>query len=89
MEPPLTAMLPLFPKILIIVPGDDVVTTETVPIDICQEDTTFSVSAEVDATFPSGTICEDTAVYEFDVENIFGVEVETECVLADDSNTDC
>ena len=37
----------------------------------------FSVSVKVDATSPSGKICEDTAVYEFDVENICDVEFET------------
>ena len=72
-----------------LVPGDDAVTTEIVSIDICQEETIFSVSDEVDTTSASGTICEDKAVHEFDVENIFDVEVETEYVLADDSNNDC
>ena len=28
-------------------------------------------------------------MYEIDVEKIFDVEVEAECVLEDDSNTDC
>ena len=71
------------------VPIDDVVTTEIVYIDICQEETTFIVSSDVYATSPSGTICEDTAEYEFDVEKICDAEVETECVFADNSNTDC
>ena len=68
-------------------PGDDVVTTEIVSIDICQEETTFNVYTEVDSTFPSGTICEDIAVYDFDVDNICDVEVDTECVFVDGSNT--
>ena len=72
-----------------LVPGDNVVSTEIVSIDICQEETRFSVSAEVDATSPSGVICEDIAEYEFDVEKICDVEVEIECVLADGSNIDC
>ena len=63
--------------------------TEIVSIDIFQEETTFNVSAEVDATFPIGEICEDTSVYDFEVDNIFDVEVETECVLEDDSINDC
>ena len=45
--------------------GDYVVTAEIVTIYICQEETTFSVSAELDTTSLIGTICEDTAVYEF------------------------
>ena len=53
------------------------VTTEIVSIDICQDETKFIVSSEVDATSPSGTLCKDTAMYEFDVENICDVEVET------------
>ena len=61
----------------------------TTSIDIRQEDTTLSVSTELDATSPSGTPCENTAVYEIDVENIFDVEVESECVLAYYINTDC
>ena len=48
-----------------------------------------SVSAKVYATSPSGMICEDTSVYEFYVEKICDVEVETECVLEDGSSTDC
>ena len=60
-----------------LVPGDDVVKTEIVSIDICQERVKRSVSAKVYETSPSGTICEDTDVYEFDVEKIFDVEVET------------
>ena len=56
-------------------PGDDVVTTEIVLIDIFQDETAFSVSAEVDATCPSGTIFEHTAMYRFDVEEICDVEV--------------
>ena len=72
-----------------LVHGDDVVTTEIVSIDICQWGTRFSVSAKVDATSRSGMICEDTYVYEYDVDNICDVEVETECVLVDGCNTDC
>ena len=72
-----------------LVPGDDVGTTEIVSIDICQEETTFSVSVELDLTSQISTTCEDTAVYEIDVENIFDVEVESECVLAYYINTDC
>ena len=45
-------------------------------IDIFQEETTLSVSVELDVTSRSGTTCEDTAVYEIDVENIFDIEVE-------------
>ena len=70
-------------------PRDDVATTEIVLIDIFQEDTTFSVSAEVYAKFPSGVICENTSEYECSVDKNFNVEVEIECVLADGSNTDC
>ena len=55
--------------------GDDSVTTEIVSIDICQYETTFSVSDELDAISPSGTACEDTSVYEMDVEKIFDIEV--------------
>ena len=43
----------------------------------------------MDSKSASGKICEDTAVYKFDVEKICDVGVETECVLADDSNTYC
>ena len=60
-----------------LVPRDNVVTTEIVSIDIFQEEKKFGVYVEVDATYPSGTICEDTSVYMFDVEKISDVEVET------------
>ena len=63
--------------------------TKIVSIDIFQQDTTFNVSVEVDATLTIGAICEDTSVYDFDVDNICDVEVETECVLEDDSINDC
>ena len=56
-------------------------------IDICQEESTISVSAELDATSPCGTPCEKTAVYKIDVEKICDVEYEAKCVLADYSNT--
>ena len=72
-----------------LLPGYDDVTNEIVSIDICQEETTFIVSSELNSTLPSGKICEDTAVYGFDIENIFDVQIETECLLEDDSNTDC
>ena len=42
-------------------PGDYVVTTEIVSIDIYQEVTIFSVYYEVDATSPSAVIFEDTS----------------------------
>ena len=71
-----------------LVPGNDVLKPEIFSIDICQEDTTFSVSDDLDETSTSGTTCEDTAVYEIDVQNICDVEVESEFVLADDINTD-
>ena len=58
-----------------LVPVDDVATTGIVPIGICQEKTKLSVSAEVDATSPSGTMYEDTDAYEFDVENICDVHL--------------
>ena len=64
-----------------LVPLYDFLTTEIVLIDICREETTFSVSAEVYTTSPIGKICEDMHVYKFDVENIFDVEVEVECVF--------
>ena len=51
-----------------LVPVDDVVTTEIVSIDICQEEKFLSGSTEVYATLPIVTICDDTAVYEFGVE---------------------
>ena len=62
---------------------------DTTTIDIFQEDTTLSVSSELYATSPIGTTYKETTVYEIYVENICCVEVETECVLADDSNIDC
>ena len=62
---------------------------DTTSIGILQEETTLSVSSELDATSTSGMKYEYTSVYEIDVENICDVEVEAECVLADDSNTDC
>ena len=65
------------------------VTNEIVPLVICQEEKTFSVSAEVDATSSSCTIFEDTAVYEFDVQNIFDIKFEMECVLSDHINNEC
>ena len=64
-------------------------TTEIFSIDICQEETTFSVSDDLDTTSPSVTTCEDTAVYEIDAKENCDVEVKVECVLADDSNTYC
>ena len=60
-----------------------------VSIDIFQQQIAFSVSTELDATSPSVTTCEDTSVCEIYVENIFDVEVEAECVLTDDGNTNC
>ena len=60
-----------------LLPRDNDAKTEIFPIDVCQEGKKFSVSVKVDATSPSGKICEDTAVYEFDVENICDVEFET------------
>ena len=57
--------------------GYDAMTTKILSIYICQEETKYSFSDEVDSTLSSGTICEDTDVYEFDVEKIFDVEVET------------
>ena len=62
---------------------------DTTAIVICQEETTLSVYADLDATLPSGTTCENTDVYEIDVEKICDVEVEAECLLADDINNDC
>ena len=62
---------------------------DTTEIDIFQEETKISISAELDATLTSGTKYKDTSVYRIDVEKIFDVEVEAECVLADDINTDC
>ena len=56
-----------------LVPGDDVVTTEIVSIDILLEETTLSVYVELYSTSPSGTTCEDTAVYENDVDNVCNV----------------
>ena len=57
-------------------PRYDVATTERVSINICQEDTTFRVSNELDATYTCGFICVETAEYKVDVEKSFGVEVE-------------
>ena len=50
-----------------LVPGNDVLKPEIFSIDICQEDTTFSVSVDLYATSTSGKTCEDTVVYEIDV----------------------
>ena len=72
-----------------LVPGNDVVTTEIVSIDICQEEKKISGYDEVYATSPSGTIFDDTTVYEFDGDKVCNVEVETECVFSDDSNNYC
>ena len=58
-------------------------------IDICQEETKLSVYVELYATSTCGMKCEYTAVYEIDVKKICDVEVEAECVLAYDINTDC
>ena len=60
-----------------LVPGDDVVTTEIFSIGILQKKKKFSVSDEVYVTSPISTICDDITVYEFDVEKVCNVEVET------------
>ena len=64
-------------------------TLDTTEINIFQEETTLSVYDELDVTLPSGTTWEDTVVYKICVENICDVEVEAECVLEDDNNTNC
>ena len=48
-----------------------------------------SVSDKVDTTLPSCTICEDTAVYDFEVDKTCDDEVEKYCLFEDVSNNDC